>query len=305
MKKILVSLNCSGESFEKTISLYYLSYLTNSDFYDKYNVQLFYSHNLPKKNKNICSHGTIGFYEKYFSHLNFIPSCSKNYIIDNKNEILSHLAKKRIISYRRIEIYKNNDNAFWNYIKNIPFEYIYPEFIDKIRKKMCEKFNLKGIDNLYLESNYMNVIKNIGQEYWRYNIYGLNYNGIIGKYDVDLGNFQSVCHLYNSLKYNSVLSGNSAIFLCQIKSRMNGNNIIYGYRKHNKNPRPNRNYELSRLLTSNDSIIEPKNDYINNLFDEIKNVSNMEEKANIVYAKAYLKFLCDNYNILELGDNIE
>jgi len=300
MKKILVSLNCSGESFEKTITHYYLSYIDNFEFYNKYKVQLFYGYNLPKKNKNICSHGSIGFYEKYYSNINFIPNCKKDYLIKNKGLIIEKLVKNRLITDRSIKKIEKNNELFWNYIKKLPMEFLYPDFIKKIKERSCEIFNLAGIDNLYLDRNFVDVINNTKEEKWRYNIYGLNYNGIIGKYDIIQKRKKSFSHLFDSLKYNSILSGNSAIFLLEIQRRLVGKKVTYGYREHKKHPRPNRDYEMSRIKEQYNCVLEPKNSQINSFFKNVNQLSSDEEKANEVYAQAFLKFLTDNYEKLLL-----
>lgn len=293
MNKILVSLNCSGESFEKTITLYYFAYLSNPDFYNQYKVQLYYGHNLPKKDKNINAHGTVGFYEKYYSNLEYFPPCSKNYFIQNKVCILNMLLEDSHISKRACRNLLKNDNLYWNYLKKIPFEYIYPDFINKIKQVFIKKFNLYDITPLFLEKKYLEIVTNIKKEKERYSIYGLNYNGNIGRYYLNCEFKETLNHLLKSIQLNSVLSGNSAVFLYQISNRNTNNNIIFGYREHKRFVRPNRDFSLKLLLKGKQTVIEPKNSKINDYFNGIDINLSEEERANIVYAKAYLMVIKD------------
>lgn len=302
MRKILISLNCSGESFEKTITLYYFAYLSNPEFYNKYKVQLYYGHNLPKKDKNINAHGTVGFYEKYYSNFSFFPPCSKAYLLKNKEHILTILLGNAYLSKRAYKKLLSNDTLYWNYLKQIPFEYIYPEFINKIKKNFIKKFNLYDITPLLLEKRYFEVVANIKNEKDRYSIYGLNYNGNIGRYYLNYEGKEKEYHLLKSLQLNSVLSGNSAVFLSQISNRNKNNNIIIGYREHKKFIRPNRDFSLNILLNNKESIIEPKNSKLNEYFNDCDETLTEEERANIVYAKAYLKVMKDNIIDFEIVD---
>ena len=114
MKKKLVSLNNSGESFEKVVSLYYYTLKNNDSFYKDFDVTVYYGHNLPKKEKKICAQGTIGFYDKYYSKDNLIKYLNKNDLIKYKHNIINYLVDNAIISKRVSIKYKQDDFLYWN-----------------------------------------------------------------------------------------------------------------------------------------------------------------------------------------------
>lgn len=285
----LVSLQCSGESFEKSIALFYMSIKDNYNFYKQFDTYVFYGHNLPKKQKSECSQGTIGFYDKYYSFTNYFKYLSKKELIKKKKNILDYLIKIKKISNRNYEKYIFNDELFWNYIKNLPFEYLYPNHYKQIIETVNSSFNVHFIP-LHLEDNLLEVSLNISEGKEKYSIYALEYNGKIGRYYLNFKNNKSFCHFCKMLYRKSVLSGNSAILLEQISTRI-GKNFIIGYRLHNHDPRPNRDYALNKLLNNNKSIIEPKIIRINDMFKNQDSNISLESKANIVYANAYLEFL--------------
>lgn len=296
MKEKLLSLQSSGESVEKALAIHYTSLFSNEAFYSNYDVSIFFGHNLPKKDSNLNVHGTVGFYAQYLSDLPYIPYCSKQYFWDNKNDILELLCMKGVITERNWNRLNSDDNLFWLFIRNIPFEFIYPDYYNKLIVESCKQLNIANLRSLYLEKSWSQMIFNIKNDFFRYSIYALEKDGHIGKYTTDGKNY---IDLVRNLNRASVMSGNSAMLLKEIGFRI-GNKTIVGYRKHSRNIRYNRNYELGNLLKEHSSLIEPSNVFLGREFDNALSFSSEEEKTNYVYAKVFREYLEKNHTCLKI-----
>ncbi len=304
MKEKLLSLQCCGESIEKVFTLYYFAKLSAPRFYNNYEVILLYGHNLPKKNKNLKVHGSVGFYQSYYNNSPYFPNCSKNHFVSNKDYFLSLLVKQSFLTSRAARKLEQNTKRYLKYIENLPVGYIYPEFIERLTRNSCELLKINHIMPLYLEKNYMSVINLIDKEHYRYNIYALDFLGRIGKYDIPIDRSRKLIHLYSELQKAPVLSGNSAFLLRQINSRISNRTVI-GYREHKRNIRPNRDFALVHLLQNKKTIIEPEITGFNLFFKKYLNESpneklSDEELANVVFSKAFLQFVTDNHSKLDL-----
>lgn len=294
MKKTkLLSLQCTSESFEKSIALIYYSFKDNYNFYKDYDTYVFFGHNLPKKEKNIHAQGTIGFYDQYYSNSNIFKNLSKDSLLKYKNNILLFLINRGIINHRVLKKFINDDNMYWNFIKNLPFEFLYPNHFKRILNFINEEYKIK-IKPLFLENNLLEIVLGIKNNTEKYSIYALNYNGTIARYYLNYKDDLSFSHFCKMLYRQPVLSGNSALLLENVSKRI-GKNYIIGYRPHSGNKRPNRDYALSKLLDKHSSMLEPKITRINELFGKINNDYSIERKANEVYAYVYLDFL-NNYS---------
>ena len=169
-KNNFISLQCSSESFEKSIALYYS--MNQQDFYNQYNVNVFYGHNLPKKNKKLDAIGTIGFYNKYYSKTDYFKHCSKKELIKNKKVILNYLLLNSVIVKKNYNTLLKSKN-YWLFIKNLPFEYLFPNHSKRIIEIAQKELNIKLIP-LYFEDNYLNSILKVDPENkFRYCIYSL------------------------------------------------------------------------------------------------------------------------------------
>lgn len=304
----IVSLNNSGESLEKTLALYFTSLEGNEQFYSNNNLLIYYGNNLPKKNPRIHSHGTVGFYNQYFEKYNWCPPCSEEALWANRIKIIDKLLFNTVITQRNAEKLVNNRDLFISLISNLPMSFIYPEFIYKIKSNSEIIFSNVTFNFMNLKENFLDVYSLIQTESWRYSIYSLDSNGIVGKYILNIENNQyferNLKHLNNDLNKKIVLSGNSAVFLTQILNEVFYKDIIIAYREHSREPRPNRNYALNHLLSYCDGIIEPKNIGLNRYFEyvyenyDINN--NTELIANIALAKAYENYLNSNVKSLRL-----
>lgn len=298
-KQILVSLNASGESIEKCLSLYYAAKLSNKEFYDDYNVSLFYGHNLPKHKNEFIVHGSITFYNTYFEGHPKMPCCNIDFLYSKKDIVLQRLVLNNILSIRAARQISNNKMLFTKYVGMLPIEYIYPNFINSVVQKAKQYLNIYSVNQLYLEDNIYNIDKFIDNEFLRYKLYTLDYSGNIGKVELahyKTGNISDILH---ATKNVSVIASNSALMLMQIKYRLNKSHpIVLGYRPHKREFRANREYALQILLNEFNSIIEPKNVIVNDLFSETCNNS-MHKPDNIVYANLFrelIEILFDSYD---------
>lgn len=302
-KEKLISIHNSGESFEKSVALYYTTLKTNYKFYSDFDTHIYYAHNLPKTKKDLSVHGTVGFYEKYFSNYFWCPPCKKEELWNNRTEILNILVNKKIITSRVAEKLNNNIELYWSIIKMLPLEYIYPVFYYKLIKKSEEILQIQGFIPTELEKNCQAIYESLPNEKESYSIYALESNGIIGHYDMfieeDCHYEKRIDHLYSDLRKKVVLSGNSAILLASIHNSSKEIDGLIGYRNH-KHIRQNRDFALSQILTQKQGIIEPKNINFNNYYDKVNQINNIEEKSNEVVALAYDEYIKNNIRSLKL-----
>ena len=85
----LISLNCSGESLEKACSLFHTSYSSNKAFYDSFErIVLFYSENLPKKNKLLV--GMSGTFSS-------ISNMQHNKLLSDSDSEIANSIEKQVI----------------------------------------------------------------------------------------------------------------------------------------------------------------------------------------------------------------
>lgn len=302
-KEKLISIHNSGESFEKSVALYYATIQTNYKFYSDFDTHIYYAHNLPKTKQDLSVHGTVGFYEKYFSNNFWCPPCKKEELWNDRTEILNMLVDKKTITSRVAEKLNNNIELYWSIIKMLPLEYIYPIFYYKLIKKSEEILQVQGFFSTELEQNCQTIYELLPNEKKFYSIYALESNGIIGHYDMfiedDYRHEKKLNHLYSDLRKKIVLSGNSAILLASIYNVSKDIDGLIGYRNH-KHSRQNRDFALSQILTQKEGIIEPKNINFNNYYDKVNYFNNIEEKSNEVVALAYDEYIKNNIRSLKL-----
>ena len=304
MKKTeLDSIHNSGESFEKCVAMYYCTLQQNIDFYSNFNVNVFYSHNLPKKNNQLSAHGTVSFYEKYFSDFYWCPPCKKEYLWNIKNDVLNNLIKQGIISCRVAEKLSGNFEHFCSIVEKLPFEYLYPEFYDKLIYNSQKILSNVNFISTKLEQNYKLIYSNLGNNKTIYSIYALEQNGIIGHYDMFLDDDyrydKRLEHLFKDLGKRPVLSGNSAILLASIDALSIDKSNLLGYREH-KQSRYNRDEALNYILGNREGIIEPKNRNFNKYYDYVDSNMELEDKSNEVVALAYGDYIKANVKCLKL-----
>lgn len=303
MNKKLVSIQNSGESLEKVLALYNTANRSEQDFYENYNVEIYYGHNLPKKNINISAHGTVKFYSEYFSSFSWCPPCNKNEIFQNRVKILDDLICSKRMSCRVANKLENNIDLFWNVISQLPFSYIYPEFIEKIKNAAEHIFGNVTFLELMLEQNYMSIYASLPEEKQYYSIYCLELDGNIGHYYMNfpLNEYRekNLYHMFKELSNKPVLSGNSAILLAQINEFTRKSDCIYGYRNHSRQIRPSRDFALNIMLNKGE-ILEPKNIHFSKYFEKIDMTLDSEAQANIAIANAYMDFISENITTINI-----
>lgn len=293
-KNILISLNSCGESIEKTISLYYSTLMNNIEFYSQYKVCLFFGHNLPKK-KQASIHGSILFYNNYLYDISVLPRSDWYYLFKRKQQILSFLVKSSKISYRNASALGEKDELFKRFLSYMPMEFLYPKYYKKLVSDVICILNLHNVCSLYSERNYLYFPSIIGTDFYRYKIYMLDRDGRIGVVSLNNDLVTRPYKLFNLLRDKTVVSTNSALFLAQINRRASFyDNAFIGYRKHNNNIRPNREYELNRIINSNPSVLEPENIYIKKKYLSI--IPQEEQQLDdVVFSEVFKEYLHDVY----------
>ena len=297
MSKI-ISIQNSGESFEKSISLFNTAMKSNNSFYLDNEYYIFYGHNLPKKDYKINPHGTLGFYIEYFSKYEWCPVKNEKDLFFLREELLTKLYEKGYISNRNVRRLQENNQNYIEFIRKIPMEVLFPDLITNVKEKAKSIFQNVEFKKVFLESNFMRYYASLPLEKWAYSIYALNIDGTIGHYYFNnLGGnkyyTRNLFHMFSELLKKPILSGNSALFLAEIQDITKNMNYAIGYRNHSREIRTTRNFALQQLLSKKEGIIEPKNIVFSRYFDSITTRMEIstEEMANIVIAKAYEDFL--------------
>lgn len=297
MNKI-ISLQNSGESLEKAIALVYTARKSCRKFYEENSIIVYYGHNLPKKNKNIMPHGSVGFYEKYFSDLEFNPVRGEQTLINDKEKILQNLLNNGIITIRNMEKIRLDNEMYLKFIRLMPMDVIYSDFSKFICQKAESFFGNVSFRNIHLEDNYMKYYASLEKDKWAYSIYTLDYTGTISRFylpNLELSTYslRSIVHMFKEFDRKSCLSGNSAMFLAAIKDLTRNMEYDIGYREHKREVRKTRNYALDSILKVKNGVIEPKNVALSSYFngENVVSLKNMEEKANMVFATVFKDFL--------------
>ena len=305
MKDILISINNSSESFEKTVGLIYTNIIVNNEFYNNYDVYVFYGNNLPKQNENLFVSGTLGFYDKYFQNYKFPYSINIDDLWLDKVKILQELIDNNILSSRRANKILDDFNLFNNLMKNMPIEYLYPDFYENYISLINNQYSNIHFVHMNLFDTYTKIFNTINENNFLYKIYALTNDGNIGVYNFNIlkNDFyeKNKVHFFKSLRKSVVLSGNSAVFLRQIEQEIKKmNSCIIGYRNH-KHSRLARDDAMNSILSNpSNVIIEPKNNLYNSYFDKFCNLMTGEELANQVVLDVYSDFLNNNISKLKV-----
>lgn len=297
MSKI-ISIQNSGESFEKSIALFSTSMKSNSAFYLENEYSIFYGHNLPKKDCKINPHGTLGFYEEFFSKYDWCPIRCEQDLLMCKEDFLKKLCNEGCISNRNATKLMENNINYISFIRRIPMELLFPELTTKVKDKAKKIFPNACFNKVHLEDNFMIYYASLPIEKWAYSIYALNIDGTISHYYFNSTNFdeydnRNLFHMFGELLKKPVLSGNSALFLAVIQDVTKNVKGLVGYRNHSREIRATRNFALNQFVNEREGIIEPKNVAFSKYFDDtIKNKGMTNESiANMAIAKAYEDFL--------------
>lgn len=289
---LLISLNCSGESLEKACSLFHTSYCSNKDFYDSFDrIVLFYSENLPKKNKSLTGmSGTFSSisnmqHNKLFSvfECEIANSIDKQILKLKENGIITErVAQKMIVDHLRFDKFIANisiDSIFHDYYQLIIacFNRLYPnvELVKLPVRELLEEY----------------IMTNYGYD-GHSKLYGLQADGNIGTFY--LGNMGKIKQ-YNMIERicrSASLSPNIYMYIRMIKIYASSiyDEYMIGYRPMTRYIR--KSYDLGiKSIPSDLLIIEPANTYFREILDSISSSLSVEERGNLGINIAFNEFL--------------
>lgn len=290
-KKKLLALSCCGESVEKVLTLYYhASKISSPEFYNQYLPVLFYGHNLPKRDLQNCAHGSIGFYQKFLSDIECLPCTNELFLWEHRKAVLTHLVYGGYLSARSARQLSSDRMRYKAFIENLPFEVIYPRYMNELVRRSVQELDIYKIQPLYLEQNIMKMVLKIQENRHRYSIFALEPDGKIGTFYLDYNDTNELIHWCSEMERKSILSGNSALLLYQIGLRI-GPQTIVGYHKRRAEKRPTREFALNLLIRDRNTVIEPKNTAFNQYYAGLPENLTDEQKGNIAFAKGYRNFL--------------
>ena len=257
-KERLLALSCCGESVEKVLTLYYhASKLSSPAFYGEYRPVLFYGHNLPKRDGESCAHGTVGFYQKFLLDIEYLPCTEMRFLWTHREAVLKKLIYEGYLTGRSAERLAADLERYKAFVKNLPFEVIYPQYMKALVDRAVEELDIFKLQPLYLEQN---------------------------------KDTNECVHLCTEMGKKSILSGNSALLLYQIGLRI-GPQTVVGYRKRRSDKRPNREYALNMLISGRKTVLEPKNTAFTQYYLGLDEKLTDEQRGNIAFAKGYTAFL--------------
>ena len=290
-----VSLNNSSESLEKSISLVYTSYISDENFYSDKQQYVFYGHNLPKISKSINVCGTVGFYLDKYYDCDWSPVHSYEELWNMRRIIIDKLIISGKLSIRTAEKIFCNRQLYNGIISKIPVDYIFEDYYLNLISLLRKKYPDVSFKKINLEKNIKEIYTTLPDEKKFYSIYGLESDGRVGHYYMQLDENNSkymnrLLHLYSDLQKRIVLSGNVGILIASIDYNMQNEDYILGYRERKKHIRQTRNYALDHIYPYK-RIIEPKNYVYNSYYDFVANSLNEEKMSNEVVAKVFKKVI--------------
>jgi len=290
----LISLLNSGESLEKAVVLTKLALEQNPSFYSNYQkITILYCENLPKKEKDMQIHGTLGgIIENLKDDLKYKKLED---LWEDKENILNKAENLNKISKRTKEKLLTNKNRFDKIIPKFPWYY----FLEDYKKFLINEFLDNGKVCLQF-LNYSNELPNIIQKtssfyLWKSKLYTLNSEGSIGQQilhkehcSLNLELTEKDKRQIERLNKNPVLSPNVLTFILgTYYSCCNKNeDILVGYRYFKKIKRTSYDLGIKFLRKKSDLNIveEPKNKLFNDLLDEVdkkyRGIS-LEKKVNL------------------------
>ena len=234
-----VSLNNSSESLEKSVSLVYSSFISNEDFYLDKEQYVYYGHNLPKITKELNVSGTVGFYIDNYYNEDWSPIHSYDELWNLKENVINSLIFNGKLSYRTAEKLLNNKHLYTKVISKLPMEFVFPQYYNNLLLNFNLKYPNVHLKKLDLEKNIEEIYTSLPVDKNYYSIYGLESDGRVGHYYMNLDKnnkkyIQRMLHLYNDLNKRISLSGNVGILLAAINYNMKDDNYILGYRERKK-----------------------------------------------------------------------
>lgn len=283
----LVSLCCSGESLEKAVALFNTSYKDNRDFYDSFEeIILFYSENLPKKNRNMSAmSGTISSLCEIHPSNFSIPQ-----VTYEKRKLINLLVQKEIITDRVGWKLEHDDNRFNKILKNMPIEYLYGYYYQNVIDKFKNMFPNVRLVKLSIRDSLEEFISSNYSYDGHSKIYGLQPDGHIGIYN--LGNWGKIkqFNMVERIKRSISLSPNIYVYILMIDLWVSSKeDIVIGYRPMTRFRR--QAYDLSIKRLKGSIYIEPPNVEFGKVLDNISYKLSVEERSNIGILRCFENFL--------------
>ena len=293
----LISILNSGESLEKTIVLTKLALEHNPKFYSNYEkIIVLYSENLPKKDKELNPHGTLGGLIENIRDKNYLKYKTLNDLWEDRNYILNKIRASGRISTRLEEKLSKDKRRFDKIIAKIPWYLIFEEF----RKFLTTDF----INHDFVKVEFLDIKKKAEEIFIKT---PLTYNGLIKTYLLNPDGLISSKILSREYKFpksddltekerkqlnvldkSIVLSPNVFMFLLgsYYSYNKNKNRHLIGFRNFKKIKRISYDKGIKFLQENKDlnCVEEPRNRLFNNLFYKInEDHSNLsiERKINL------------------------
>lgn len=289
---LLISLNCSGESLEKACSLFHTSYCSNKEFYDSFEkIVLFYSENLPKKDKLLM--GMSGTFSSMSNmQHNKLLSVSEREIIKNIDKQILKLKENGVITERVAQKMLINHLRFYKFMINVPIDSIFSDYYQLI---------ITYFNRLYPDVELVKLpVRELLEEYIMNNygydghskLYGLQADGNIGTFY--LGNMGKTKQ-YNMIERicrSASLSPNIYMYIRMVKIYASStyDEYMIGYRPMTRYIR--KAYDLGiKNISSDLLIVEPVNTYFREILDGISSSLSVEERGNLGISIAFKEFI--------------
>jgi len=311
----LISILNSGESFEKAAVLVRLALEGNPSFYSGYEkVTVFYCENLPKKDRELEVHGTIGGVIRNLKNKRSLRYGSLEEIWEDRGVVLDHIHNIGRISQRVRDKMMHDKKRFYRVVSNFPWYVISDDFRRFLTEEFINQISI-AIEFLDFRSILEIMLKDPKQQYYsRIRAQILNPDGSIGSltFSKEENKRES-----DSLKRGIVISPNVFGFILGMYYSQNKKgNLLFGYKglnsrlvspigKFNRNldekflvpsRRPSYDLAIDFLKKQNDVelVMEPKNRLFNNLLDAIDRKHghvSTERKTNLAIYEYLNKFL--------------
>lgn len=290
----LVSLVNSGESIEKTLSLYFSAIKYNKSFYDNFDkVLLFYDENLRKHRGESFAHGSIGANISYLSRQYDIKYKTEDDLWGDKEEILNTLFLGKRLTERNIEKLSRNFSRYIEVVCNLPMELIDKKFYKNVLHNFSLEHKNVELVKLNLRDNFLSFLENLPDDSSA-QLHILDTEGSIGNrvFQTPLI-LKEKTSFINFVDKSVVVSGNVYVFLMKIQEFLKNTDkdwIVACRKKSMLNRDSSRKgLEQIELLKENATITEPKNDHFNEILNSLKPLSYSNE--DLVNKSVYKNFL--------------
>jgi len=283
----LISILNSGESLEKAIVLTKLAFEYNFDFYSNYDkIKVLYYENLPKKEKGLMVHGTLGALIEGLEAKGYCKYGVLSDLWEDRDYILGKMCSLGRISERMKESILNDKSRFDKIVPHFPWYFILEDFRNFLIHEFlnCDSVTLEYLD---FKKTSEEILKKTPQRYEQLiKPYILNPDGSISSRILQqhkaglkllknsivvspnvfmfiLGSYYSYCE-----KDTSLLIGfrkfSKSIYAKGFGKRSNGRFLV-PYRRNSYD----KGIEYLHEQRGSNCVEEPRNVLFNNLLDKI------------------------------------